>query len=134
LAILTAIEFFADKFPAVNHVNDVVQTFVRPTAGAVLFAASTGAATKIDPVVAIIAGLVIAGSVHATKSLAVRPAITATTAGAGNVPISFLEDVVATGLSILAVIVPVLVAALIIVITAYIVWWLWRRANETQPA
>ena len=45
LVILTAIEFFADKFPAVNHVNDIIQTFVRPTAGAVLFAASTGAAT-----------------------------------------------------------------------------------------
>jgi threonine/homoserine/homoserine lactone efflux protein len=50
------------------------------------------------------------------------------------VPVSILEDMVATGLSLLAVIVPVLVAALIIVITAYIVWLLWRRANSTQPA
>jgi Domain of unknown function (DUF4126) len=134
LVILTAIEFFADKFPAVNHVNDAIQTFVRPTAGAVLFAASTGAAKEINPIVAIIAGLVIAGSVHATKTLAVRPAVTATTGGAGNVPVSLLEDVVATGLSILAVIVPVLMAALIIVLTAYIVWRLWRRANSVQAA
>jgi hypothetical protein len=134
LVILTAIEFFADKFPAVNHVNDIIQTFVRPTAGAVLFAASTGTATRINPVVAIIAGLVIAGSVHATKALAIRPAVTATTAGAGNVPVSIVEDMIATGLSILAVIVPVLVAAIIIVVTAYIVWWLWRRANSTQAA
>jgi len=134
LSILTMIEFFADKFPAVNHVNDAVQSFVRPAAGAVLFAASTGAATQIHPIVAIIAGLVVAGSVHATKSLAIRPAVTATTAGAGNVPISILEDVVATVLSILAVVVPVLIAALIIVITAFVVWWLWRRANQTQTA
>ncbi|MCJ7676799.1 MAG: DUF4126 domain-containing protein [Anaerolineales bacterium] len=134
LAILTLIEFFADKFPAVNHVNDVVQSFVRPAAGAVLFAASTGAATKIHPVVAIIAGLLVAGSVHATKALAIRPAVTATTAGAGNVPVSILEDLAATVLSILAVILPVVIAALIIVVTAFIVWWLWRRANTPQPA
>jgi hypothetical protein len=134
LAILTVIEFFADKIPAVNHVNDVLQSFVRPAAGAVLFAASTGAATQIHPVVAIIAGLVVAGSVHATKALAIRPAVTATTAGAGNVPISILEDVVAAVLSILAVVVPVLIAALIIVVTAFVVWWLWRRANTPQTA
>jgi hypothetical protein len=134
LAILTLIEFFADKFPAVNHVNDVVQSFVRPAAGAVLFAASTGAATNIHPIVAIIAGLVVAGSVHATKALAIRPAVTATTAGAGNVPISILEDVIATVLSILAVVVPVLIAALMIVVTAFVVWWLWRRANQIQTA
>jgi hypothetical protein len=134
LVILTAIEFFADKVPAVNHINDIVQTFVRPAAGAVLFAASTGAATKISPIVAIIAGLLVAGAVHATKALAIRPAVTATTAGAGNVPVSIMEDIAATLLSILAVIVPVLVAAIIVVVTAYVVWWLWRRANETQPA
>ena len=134
LALLTLVEFFADKFPAVNHVNDAIQTFVRPAAGAVLFAASTGVATKIHPVVAIIAGLLIAGSVHATKALAIRPAVTATTAGAGNVPVSILEDLVAAVISILAVIVPVLIAALIIVVTAFVVWWLWRRANTPQAA
>jgi hypothetical protein len=85
-------------------------------------------------VVAIIAGLLVAGSVHATKALAIRPAVTATTAGAGNVPVSILEDLAATVLSILAVILPVVIAALIIVVTAFIVWWLWRRANTPQPA
>jgi len=134
LAFLTLIEFFADKFPAVNHANDILQTFVRPAAGAVLFAASTGTATQIHPVVAIIAGLLVAGSVHATKALAIRPAVTATTAGTGNVPISILEDLVATVLSILAVVVPVLIAALIIILTAFVVWWLWRRANTLQAA
>jgi hypothetical protein len=32
LLILSLVEFFADKIPAVNHVNDVIQTFVRPVA------------------------------------------------------------------------------------------------------
>ena len=40
LVVLSLIEFFADKIPAVNHVNDLVQTFIRPAAGAIVFAAS----------------------------------------------------------------------------------------------
>ncbi len=52
LVVLLVIEFFADKIPAVNHANDVIQTFVRPTAGAVLFAASTGVVSDVHPVLA----------------------------------------------------------------------------------
>src|SRR5512139_3710670 len=40
LVVLVLIEFFADKVPAVNHINDLIQTFVRPVAGAIVFAAS----------------------------------------------------------------------------------------------
>ena len=134
LVILGLIEFFADKVPAVNHVNDIVQTFIRPTAGAVLFAASTGTATNIHPIVAIIAGLVVAGSVHIVKAAAVRPAVTATTAGTANVPVSLAEDLIATVLSILAIVIPVLIAAIIILVTAYIIWWFWRRSNRAQVA
>lgn len=134
LAILTLIEFFADKVPAINHANDAIQTFIRPAAGAVLFAASTNVVTDLHPVLAIIAGLLVAGSVHAVKAGAVRPAVTASTAGAGNVPVSVAEDFVATILSIISVIVPVVVAALIIVVTSFFVWWLWRRANAEPVA
>jgi hypothetical protein len=134
LVVLGLVEFFADKVPAINHVNDAIQTFIRPTAGAVLFAASTNVVTDVHPVLAVIAGLLVAGSVHAVKSGAVRPAVTATTAGAGNVPVSVAEDVVATVLSIVSVLVPVVVAALIIVVTSFFVWWLWRRANQEPLA
>lgn len=134
LIVLGAIEFFADKVPAVNHVNDVIQTFIRPAAGAILFAANTSVIAQIHPVVAIIAGLLLAGTVHAIKSAAVRPAITATTGGAANVPVSIAEDILATVLSILAVIVPVVVAALIILLTAWVIWMLWRRGNAMSAA
>lgn len=134
LVILGLIEFFADKVPAVNHINDIVQTFIRPTAGAVLFAASTDVVTNIHPVLALIAGLLISGGVHAVKSAAIRPAVTATTGGAGNVPVSIAEDVVATILSILAVVIPVIIAALIVLITAWLIWLLWRRANQRRDA
>jgi hypothetical protein len=131
LILLGIIEFFADKIPAVNHINDVIQTFIRPTAGALVFAASATVA-EVNPVLGMIAGLLVAGSVHAAKSAALRPAVTATTGGAGNVPVSILEDVISTVLSILAIVIPVLIAALVIIITSWIVWWLWRRANRQK--
>jgi hypothetical protein len=131
LIILSLIEFFADKVPAVNHLNDALQTFVRPAAGAIVFAASASVA-EVHPILAMAAGLLIAGGVHTAKSVAVRPAVTATTGGAGNVPVSILEDIVSTILSILAIIIPVIIAAVIIIITAWIVWWLWRRANRQE--
>src|SRR5512134_950735 len=55
LAVLLLIEVFVDKIPAVDTVNDVIQTVIRPVAGALLFAASTNAVSGIDPVLAIIA-------------------------------------------------------------------------------
>jgi len=130
LVVLGSIEFFADKIPAVNHINDAVQTFIRPTAGAILFAANTSVVTDIHPILAIIAGLLVAGGVHAVKSAAIRPAVTATTGGAGNIPVSIAEDVVATGLSILSVVLPVVIAVLMIMFTAWVVWLLWRRARR----
>jgi hypothetical protein len=134
LLVLGLVEFFADKIPAVNHANDVIQTFVRPAAGAVLFAASTNVVTDIHPVVAIIAGLLVAGGVHLVKSAAVRPAVSVTTGGAANVPVSIAEDVLATILSILAIIVPVVVAVVLVLLTAFVIWLLWRRANRSMQS
>lgn len=132
LGVLSVIEFFADKIPAINHVNDAIQTFIRPAAGAVLFAASAEVITDIHPVLSMAAGVLVAGTVHAVKSAAIRPVVTVTTGGTGNVPVSIAEDVVSTVLSILAVIVPVLITAIVIVLTSFIIWWLWRRANRQR--
>ena len=96
LLILIIIEFFADKVPAVNHANDLIQTIIRPIAGAIVFAASAQVITEINPIISMAAGILIAGGVHATKSIAVRPAVTATTAGAGNVPVSIMEDIISS--------------------------------------
>ena len=133
LLILAGVEFFADKIPAVNHINDVVQTFIRPTAGAILFAASTSVVSDLQPVFALILGLFVAGSVHAVKVVSVRPAVTATTGGAANVPVSIAEDVVSTVLSILAAVMPVILASLMVLLTALLVWWIWRRINAGRP-
>ena len=132
ILVLGLVEFFADKVPAVNHVNDVIQTLIRPAAGAVLFAASSDTISSIHPVLALAVGLLVAGGVHVAKSAAMRPAVTAATGGTGNVVVSVAEDVVATVLSILAVVIPVLVAVALILITTTVIWWLWRRANRER--
>jgi hypothetical protein len=130
LCILVIIEMLADKVPAVNHINDVVQTVVRPTAGAIAFAASANVLTDISPALALAAGLLVAGTVHVAKAGALRPAVTATTGGVGNIPVSIAEDIVSTVLSLLAIVLPVLVGTLIVVLGAFIIYWLYRRANR----
>jgi len=134
LGILVIIEMLADKIPAVNHINDAIQTFVRPTAGALLFAASARVITDVHPIISLAAGLLVAGSVHAVKSLAIRPAVTATTAGAGNVPVSILEDIISGVVSILSVVIPVLFAVVAILITSWVGWKMWSRTNVNGPA
>jgi hypothetical protein len=127
---LVIIEMLADKIPAVNHINDLIQTLIRPTAGAIAFAASANVITEISPVLAMAAGLFVAGTVHIAKAGALRPAVTATTGGAGNIPVSIAEDVVSTVVSFLAIALPVLIGTLMIVLAAFIMYWLYRRSNR----
>jgi hypothetical protein len=131
LVVLSLIEFFADKIPAVDSINDVIQTFVRPTAGAILFAASAHVVTDVHPILSLGLGLVVAGGVHAVKATA-RPVVTATTAGTANVLVSTAEDITATVLSILSVTVPILVAVLLIVISLVILWRILRKPSAPK--
>jgi hypothetical protein len=132
LGILVMIEMLADKIPVVNHINDVIQTFVRPTAGAIAFAASAKVITDVHPVLALICGLLVAGSVHAVKAVAIRPAVTATTGGVGNVPVSIAEDIVSTVMSILAIVVPIIVAIMLILMVVLFFLWRQRRREEAD--
>lgn len=132
LLVLSIIEFFADKIPAVNHVNDAIQTVVRPAAGAISFAASTQAVTNIHPALALAAGLLIAGSVHTAKAGALRPAVTGATGGLGNAAVSILEDIVAAAVSILAILIPVVIGTLLVMVASWVIWIMWRRANRIQ--
>jgi hypothetical protein len=121
MIFLSVIEFLADKIPAVNHVNDVIQSFVRPTAGAIVFAATANQIGDVNPTLGLIAGLLVAGSVHTVKSLIVRPAVTAATGGVGNVPVSMAEDAASTAVSFLSIIVPVIAVCVVIILTTIVV-------------
>jgi hypothetical protein len=128
LAVLTLVEFLVDKFPVINHINDIViQTFVRPTAGAIVFAASASVISDIHPVLAIALGILVAGGVHAVKSVAVRPAVTAMTGSSGNVPVSVAEDATSTTLSVLSVVAPIAVGCLVVLFFTWAFWYLFLR-------
>ncbi len=133
LGVLVIIEMVADKVPAVNHINDLIQTVVRPVAGAIAFAASANVITDVSPVLALACGLLVAGSVHTVKAAAIRPAVTATTGGAGNVPVSIAEDIFAFIASVLAVMIPVIMGTITIVLLVLVIWW-WMNRREKAKA
>lgn len=131
LIILLIIEELADKIPAVDTVNDIIQTIIRPTAGAILFAATTQESINMHPVLAFGCGVILAGSVHAIKAGA-RPAVTAMTAGTGNPVISTVEDIISAVTSITAIVFPYLIAVwliLLIVLIILILRWKRRRVE-----
>ena len=126
LVVLLAIEIVVDKIPAADSVNDIIQTFIRPAAGAILFAASTNTILQLHPIVAAVLGLVLAFGVHATKAAA-RPVIGVATAGIGNPIVSTLEDLTAAGVSILALVLPFVIGLIILFVVFGSMGWLRRR-------
>ncbi|HYI15134.1 MAG TPA: DUF4126 domain-containing protein [Thermomicrobiales bacterium] len=132
IAILLGIELLADKIPIVDHVNDLVQSAIRPTMGAVLMMAATDSVESINPIVAMILGLLVAGGIHTTKTT-FRPVVTATTAGVGNPIVSAIEDGAAIVVTVVALIAPVLISlVLILVVSLTIV--LYRRRRRRRLA
>lgn len=127
IAVLLAVEVVADKVPAIDHVNDVIQTFVRPAAGGLLFAAATAGNDYVHPIVWVVAGVILAGGVHAAKATA-RPVVNATTGGAGAPVASSVEDAAALAMSVAAIVVPVLAVLVVLGAIGLIVWW--RRAGR----
>lgn len=99
-AVATVLEILGDKVVAVDHFLDAVGTVVRPAAGAVLASAMF---VSLDPLVAVIFGLIVGGStaftVNAGKAIA-RAKATALSplhGGLGNTAMSVGEDLVAAG-------------------------------------
>jgi hypothetical protein len=133
LVVLLGIEMLVDKVPAVDSVNDVIQTFIRPVAGAVLFAASAGVIGDAHPVVALVCGLLVAGGVHAVKATA-RPVITGTTGGLLNPVISFLEDVLSFVVAVLSILAPILGLLLLLILIVWFIRRRWRRRERPSPA
>ncbi|MCK4314307.1 MAG: DUF4126 domain-containing protein [Anaerolineae bacterium] len=128
LAVLLVVEILVDKIPAVDTVNDVIQTFIRPAAGAILFATTTNA-IGLHPVLAAICGIILAGGVHVVKAGG-RPVVAATTAGVGNPIVSAIEDTISLVTSVLAIVAPYLVVALIVITLALFTWWYVRRRRR----
>ena len=131
LVVLTTIEILADKIPLVDSANDAIQTFVRPVAGAILFAANTNAIADVHPILAMICGLLVAGTVHIVKATA-RPVVTAASMGTANPIVSTGEDILSAATAFLSILLPVLLAILLLIATAVIGWWLWSIRKRRQ--
>ena len=137
VAVLLVVEVIADKVPALDSINDTVQTFVRPASGGIVFGSGTAAETAAvaDPGgwarsgqwVPVLIGVVVALTVSLTKS-AIRPAANVATAGVAAPVLSTIEDVTSIGLVFIALLLPLLV----LVILAALIWCGWRLCRRIR--
>ncbi len=122
-ALLFTLNFFADKIPYVDSINDVLQTFVRIPAGGLL---AYGAAVGISPEVAVIAGLLggtLAASTHVAKTGS-RALINTSPEPFSNIAASLTEDVAVIGGLMLAIAHPITFLCLLAVFIALLAWLL----------
>ena len=139
VAALLVVEIVADKIPALDSINDAVQTFVRPTAGGIVFGSGTAAQTSAvtDPGafaqsgqwIPIAIGVVTALVVSLTKST-VRPAANVATAGMAAPVLSTVEDITSVGLVFLAILVPVLVLVAVLALVWAVLRIVRRRRRK----
>ena len=126
IAVLLTVEVLADKIPLVDHVNDLIQSAVRPAVGALLLMSSTSAVDSVNPIVSMLLGLLVAGGVHTAKT-SFRPIVTATTGGVGNPIVSATEDGLAIGITLIALIAPILIALIVLAVASLAILILRRR-------
>ncbi|ORB26593.1 DUF4126 domain-containing protein [Mycolicibacterium parafortuitum] len=142
VAVLLVVEVVADKVPALDSVNDAVQTFVRPAAGGIVFGSGTSAQTAVvtDPAafaqsgqwIPVLIGIAIALVVSLTKST-VRPAANVATAGMAAPVLSTAEDIASVALVFVAILVPMLVLVALLAL-AWVAVRLVRRRRAAQRA
>jgi uncharacterized membrane protein len=127
ILLILAVELIGDKLPRIDHLNDLVHTPIRALIGAFCFMAVAAEGGDLNPWLAGVLGLGIAGGVSYWK-MRMRPTITTATTGIGNPIISMQEDAVAIILSIVALVWPWGVALLLPLLG----WWIHRA--ETRMA
>jgi hypothetical protein len=143
VAALLVVEIVADKIPALDSINDAVQTFVRPTAGGIVFGSGTAAQTSAvsDPGafaqsgqwIPVVIGVVTALVVSLTKST-VRPAANVATAGMAAPVLSTVEDIFSVGLVFAAILVPVLVLVAVLVLVWAVIRIVHRRGRKAAAS
>ena len=120
---LYIVEFAADKIPYVDSVWDVIHTFIRVPAGAVVAYAAT---SRLDPTVTISAALLGGGlalASHGTKAAA-RVTANLSPEPVSNWTLSIVEDIIAFVGTLLAVFAPILVAVILVLFLIGFLWFL----------
>ena len=122
-ASLFSLNFLADKIPYVDSINDLLHTFVRIPAGALL---AYGAADGLSPELAVIAGLLggtLAMGTHVAKTGS-RALINTSPEPFSNVAASLAEDVSVVGGLALAIAHPIIFLCLLALFVALLAWLL----------
>ncbi len=109
---LYVVEFIADKIPVVDSAWDVVHTFIRIPAGAVLAATAFGDFDKTVQVIAFLLGGSLALSSHGTKA-ATRAIVNTSPEPVSNIVVSLTEDVIAIVSMLFAAFLPFLLFAVV---------------------
>jgi len=120
---LYCVEFVADKIPVIDSLWDVVHTFLRVPAGAIVAAASMGDFSRPVQIVAFLVGGGLALSSHGSKA-ATRAALNLSPEPFSNIVASLVEDVLAIATTVLAFIAPILVLILVAIAFAVTIWLL----------
>ena len=110
--VLYVIEFVADKVPYVDSTWDVIHTFIRVPAGAVLAASAFGDFDRSIQVIALLLGGGLALSSHGTKA-ATRAMLNASPEPVSNWIASIAEDILAVLSIVASVFVPVLIFVIV---------------------
>jgi hypothetical protein len=110
--VLYLIEFFADKVPYLDSTWDVIHTFIRVPAGAVLAASAFGDFDRSIQVIALLLGGGLALSSHGTKA-ATRAVLNASPEPVSNIVASVIEDLIAVVSIVCAVLFPVLLFVIV---------------------
>ena len=119
--VMYVIEFFADKVPYVDSGWDVLHTFIRIPAGAVLAARSLGDMNPALELMALLAGGAVALTAHGTKAT-VRLAINASPEPFSNWAASVTEDITVLGGLWMVFHHPLLMIILVVSFVALVIW------------
>lgn len=132
MAVLTLIEFVADKIPYVDSVWDTVSTVVRPVAGALIGALVGGAHGDLATITLAAVGGVTALLSHVTKA-GLRLAINTSPEPVTNIGMSLGENVAVTGVVALAAAYPVpaaIIAGVVLVLGLVTLWFALSRIRK----
>jgi hypothetical protein len=121
--LMMAIEFFADKVPAIDSVWDAVHTLIRVPAGAALAAAVFGGDSATWTTIAALLGGSLAATSHFTKAGA-RAAVNTSPEPVSNIVASTAEDFAVGGLMWLVFAYPLVALAIVVLLVALALWLL----------
>lgn len=129
---LFVLEFFADKIPVFDLFWNVLQTFVKAPAGALLAWSATTSLSPAGQLIVALAGAVIALAAHSGK-LTLRTAVTPSPEPFTNIALSLGEDAVAIGLTWFATEHPYVALGMaigLVVTVALVIRWVWRALKS----